>query len=135
MNKLTQLTLKSHPHIRVLSSTVYFFFFKLSFEFTFLTSSQGKANDTRCSLNSSRDNTILKYFVEDTNFSQQTAVDEFSDTDSRWPPRTKKSSAVKRYRAKLLLSRLCPVPSSPCPESLRHHSTNPSLSPQLQLCF
>lgn len=73
--------------------------------------------------------------VEDTNFSQQTALDECSDTGTRWPPRAKKSSAVKRYGAKLLLSQLWSVPSSPCPDSSRHHPNSPNLSPQLQLCF
>lgn len=38
-------------------------FFLVTFDFSFLTSSQGKANDTLCSLNSSRDHTILKYFA------------------------------------------------------------------------
>lgn len=38
-------------------------FFSVIFGFSFLTSSQAKANDTLCSLNSSRDHSILKYFA------------------------------------------------------------------------
>lgn len=76
------------------------------------------------SLASSRDHTVPRYFVGDPNFSQQTELDEFSDTGTRWLPWANKSSAVKRYKAKLL-SRLCPVPSSPRPDSLRHHSNSP----------
>lgn len=45
-------------YCRVLST-----FFKIIFHFSFLASSQGKAKDTPCSSNSSREHTILKYFV------------------------------------------------------------------------
>lgn len=73
--------------------------------------------------------------VEVADFSQQTALGEFFDNGTRWPTQAKKSSAVKRYRVKLMLSQLSPVAPSPLPGSLRYHLNSHNFSPQLQLSF